>query len=335
MSRHSEVRRGTWMQRAGAALVAAGVLCGAAPAALAQDFPNKPVRIVIPYAAGGSTDILTRQMSQKLTARLGQSVLVENRPGANGIIGTEVVAKSPPDGYTLLMVTNGQTISMGMYPKLPWDLERDLVPVANVAAMPNVIVVHPSQPFRTLKELIDYLHAKPGSLAYSHAGVGSPQHIAGELFKLVTKVNLVAVAYKGGGPAIADAVAGQVPVAVGGVPVVKQHIANGRLRALAVTSTARSPLLADVPTVSEFGYPGFDAIFWIGLLAPKGTPEAAIARLNADTNAVLRDPEIVSSFAVQGATPSPGTPAEFGAYIRKDIETSGRVIREANIKPEG
>jgi tripartite-type tricarboxylate transporter receptor subunit TctC len=326
------------LQRVAAALAAAGVLSGAAPSALAQDYanyPNKPVRIVVPYAAGGSTDILTRQISQKLTARLGQSVIVENRPGANGIIGTEVVAKSPADGYTLLMVTNGQTISMGMYPKLPWDLEKDLVPVANVAAMPNVIVVHPSQPFRTLKELIDALHARPGSLSYSHAGVGSPQHIAGELFKLVTRVNLVAVAYKGGGPAIADAVAGQVPVAVGGVPVVKQHIASGRLRALAVTSSARSPLLADVPTVSEFGYANFDAIFWIGLLAPRGTPEAAIARLNADTNAVLKDPEIMSNFAVQGATPAPGTPAEFGAYIRKDIETSGRVIREANIKPEG
>lgn len=316
---------------AAAALAVAGTLS----CAFAQDYPNKPVKIIIPYAAGGSTDILTRQISQKLTARLGQSVIVENRPGANGIIGTEVVAKSPADGYTLLMVTNGQTISMGMYPKLPWNLEKDFAAVVNVAAMPNVIVVHPSQPFRTLKELVDALHAKPGSLAYSHAGVGSPQHIAGELFKLVAKVNLTAVAYKGGGPAIADAVAGQVPVAVGGVPVVKQHIASGRLRALAVTSSARSPLLADVPTVSEFGYPGFDAIFWIGLIAPKGTPEAAIARVNADTNAVLKDPDIMSSFAVQGATPAGGTPAEFTDYIRKDIETSGRVIREANIKPEG
>ena len=320
------------LQQLSVAIAASCVLSGA----FAQSsYPNKPVRIVVPYAAGGSTDILTRQISLKLTARLGQPIVVENRPGANGIIGTDAVAKSAPDGYTLLMVTNGQTISMGMYPKLPWDLERDLVPVVNIAAMPNVIVVHPSQPFHTLKELIDYLHAKPGSLSYSHAGIGSPQHIAGELFKLTTKVNLVAVAYKGGGPAIADAVAGQVAVAVGGVPVVKQHIANGRLRPLAVTSSQRSPLLADIPTVAEFGYPGFDAIFWIGLLAPKGTPEAAIARINADTNAVLKDPDIMSSFSVQGATPAGGTPAEFGDYIRKDIETNRRVIREANIKPEG
>jgi tripartite-type tricarboxylate transporter receptor subunit TctC len=311
------------------------VVAGSLSCALAQDYPNKPVRIVIPYAAGGSTDILTRQMSQKLTARLGQPVVVENRAGANGIIGTEAVAKSAPDGYTILMVTNGQTISMGMYPKLPWDLEKDFAPVVNVAAMPNVIVVHPSQPFQTLKDLIEHLRAKPGSLSYSHAGIGSPQHIAGELFKLVAKVNMVPVAYKGGGPAIADAVAGQVPVAVGGVPVVKQHITSGRLRALAATSSTRSPLLADLPTVAESGYAGFDAIFWIGLLAPKGTPDAAIARINADANAVLKDPDIVNSFSVQGATPAGGTPAEFGAYIRRDIETSGRVIREANIKPEG
>lgn len=311
-----------------------GIVCSIA-GAQAQDYPNKPVKIVVPYAAGGSTDILTRQISVRVTARLRQSVVVENRTGANGIIGTDVVAKSAPDGYTLLMMTNGQTISMGLYPKLPWDIEKDFAPVVNVAAMPNVIVVHPSQPFNSLKELLDHVRAKPGSLSYSHAGVGSPQHIAGELFKLVTKANIVQIPYKGGGPAIADAVAGQVQVAVGGVPVVKQHIANGRLRPLAVTSSARSPLLADVPTVAEFGYAGFDAIFWIGLLAPRGTPDAAIARINAEVNAVLKDPDIVTQFAVQGATPVGGTPADFGAYIRKDVETSGRVIRDANIKVEG
>ena len=316
-------------------LGAVGTL-GACPwsGAQAQDYPNKPVRIVIPYAAGGSTDILTRQLSARLTARLGQSVIVENRPGANGIIGTEVVAKSPADGYTLLMVTNGQTISMGLYPKLPWDIEKDFTPVVNVAAMPNVIVVHPSQPFKTLKEVLDHLKQKPASLSYSHAGVGSPQHIAGELFKLATKVRILPIPYKGGGPAIADAVAGQVEMAVGGVPVVKQHIASGRLRALAVTSTARSPLLPDVPTVAEFGYPGFDAIFWIGLIGPRGIPDAAVARINNEVNAVLKDPEIVNQFAVQGATPMGGTGAEFGAYMKRDVEASTRVIREAGIKPD-
>lgn len=317
------------------AIGAAVLTLAAWQGAQAQEFPNKPVRIIVPYAAGGSTDILSRQMSQKLGARLGQSIIVENRPGANGIIGTEAVAKSAADGYTLLMVTNGQTISMGMYPKLPWDIEKDFAPVANVASMPNVIVVHPSQPFRTLKDLLDHVRSKPGSLSYAHAGVGSPQHIAGELFKLMAKVDIVQIPYKGGGPAIADTVAGQVPVGVGGLPVVRQHIASGKLRALGLTSSARTPLIPDIPTATEFGVPAFDAIFWIGLLAPRGTPEAAVARLNADANAVLKDAEIASLFAAQGATPTGGTPAEFAAWIRKDVETSTRVIREANIKPEG
>ena len=300
----------------------------------AQDYPNKPVRVVIPYAAGGSTDILTRILAARLGNRLGQGVVVENRPGANGIIGTEAVAKSPNDGYTLLMVTNGQTISMGLYPKLPWDIEKDFAPIVNVAAMPNVIVVHPAQPFNTLKELIDFAKAKPGALSYSHAGVGSPQHMAGELFKLVTKINILAVPYKGGGPAVADAVAGQVPMVVAGVPAISQHVSNGRLRALAITSVKRSPLLPDVPTVAEFGYPGFDAIFWIALLAPRGAPEAAVARINAETNAVLKDPEIVKQFAVQGATPAGGSPADLAAYMRTDVETWAKVIKEADIKPD-
>lgn len=318
-------------------LLIAGLALLLTPAlsAHAQNYPNRPVRVVIPYAAGGSTDILTRILAQKLGARLGQGVVVENRPGANGIIGTDAVAKSPNDGYTLLMVTNGQTISMGLYPtKLPWDLEKDFAPVVNVAAMPNVIVVHPSQPFKTLKDLIDFAKSNPGALSYSHAGIGSPQHMAGELFKLVTKVNIVSVPYKGGGPAVADAVAGQVQMVVAGVPAISQHVASGRLRGLAITSQTRSPLLADIPTVAEFGYPGFDAIFWIALLAPRGTPEAAVSRINAETNAVLKDADIAKQFAVQGATPAGGTPQELGAYMKADMATWARVIKDANIKPE-
>lgn len=298
----------------------------------AQDYPARPIRIVVPYAAGGSTDILARIQAQKLTARMGQSVIVENRPGANGVIGTEAVARSPADGYTYLMVTNGQTISVGLSSKLPWDLERDFVPVVNVAAMPNVIVVHPSQAMKTLRDLIEHAKAKPGSLSYSHAGVGSPQHLTGELFKLVAKINVVGVPYKGGGPAIADAVAGTVPMAVGGVPVVSQHVASGRLRALAVTSIQRSPLLADVPTVAESGYPGFDAIFWIALIAPRGVPAEIVQRMNAEVNAVLRDADIAKQFAVQGASPAGGSPSELGAFMKNDIDTWTRVIREAKIK---
>ena len=301
----------------------------------AQDYPNRPIKIVVPYAAGGSTDILTRIIAQRLTARVGQSVLVENKPGANGVIGTEAVVRSPADGYTLLMMTNGQTINVGLVAKLPFDTEKDLVPVINVASMPNVLAVHPGQPMKTIVDFIEYAKANPGKLSYSHAGVGSPQHLAGELFKLVTKTNILGVPYKGGGPAVADAVAGQVQMVVAGVPAVSGHIASGRLRALAVTSLNRSALLAEVPTVAESGYPGFDANFWIALAAPRGVPSEAVQRVNAELNTVLKDPEIGKQFAVQGASPVGGTTGQLGEFIKNDIATWIRVIREANIKVQG
>lgn len=316
---------------------AASLALGSAPwhAAQAQDYPNKPIKVVVPYAPGGSTDILTRIVAQKMSTRLGQGVLVENRPGANGVIGTEAVAKSAPDGYSLLMVTNGQTISTGLNPTgLPWNLEKDFVPLVNVAAMPNLIVVHPSQPFKTLGELIDAAKARPGKLSYSHAGLGSPQHMAGELFKLVSKVDIVGIPYKGGGPAVADAVAGQVAIVVAGIPAVSGHVASGKLRALAATSLKRSPLLPELPTVAESGYPGFDAIFWIALIAPRGVPAPVVQKLNVEVNAILRDPEVGNQFSVQGASPAGGSPADLAAYIRNDIETWSRVIKEANIKLE-
>lgn len=309
---------------------------GLAPAGetRAQDFPARVVRMVVPYAPGGSTDILSRIVSAKLTARLGQTVVVDNRAGGNGIIGTELVARAPADGYTLLMMTNGQTINVGLYSNLPVDLERDLIPLVNVAAMPNLIVVHPSLPVKTLGNLIDLAKARPASINYSHAGVGSAQHLAGEFFKLVAKVNIVGVPYKGGGPAVSDAIAGNVGMVVAGVPVVSQHLASGRLRALAATSLKRSALLPDLPTVAESGYPGFDAIFWIALVAPRGVPPAIMQRLNAESNAVLRDPEIEKQFSLQGASPVGGSADEFGAYMKKDIELWKRVIKEANIKAD-
>ncbi len=298
----------------------------------AQDYPSRPVKIVVPYAAGGSTDILTRIIAQRLTARVGQSVLVENKPGANGVIGTEAVVRSTADAYTLLMMTNGQTISVGLVAKLPFDTEKDLVPIINVGSMPNVILVHPSQPIKTIVDLIEYAKANSGKLSYSHAGVGSPQHLTGELFKLVTKTNVVGVPYKGGGPAVADAVAGQVQMVVAGVPAVSGHISSGRLRALAVTSLNRSALLADVPTVAESGYPGFDANFWIALVGPRGMPNEAVQRLNSELNAVLKDAEIGKQFASQGASPVGGTPAQLGEFIKNDIAIWIRVIRDASIK---
>lgn len=300
----------------------------------AQDYPSRAIKIVVPYAPGGSTDILTRILANKLTLRVGQTFVVENRPGANGIIGSEAVARAPADGYTLLMVTNGQTINVGLYQNLPVDLEKDFAPIVNVAAMPNLIVVHPSVPAKTIRELIELAKAKPGGLSYSHAGIGSPQHLAGEMFKLVTKVDIVGVPYKGGGPAVADAVAGVVPMVVVGIPAASQHIASGRLRGLAATSIKRSPLLPDLPTVAESGYPGFDAIFWIALIGPRGIPSAAVQRINTEINVVLRDPDIEKQFALQGASPAGGSPAELGAYMKKDIEMWSGVIKEAKIKAE-
>jgi tripartite-type tricarboxylate transporter receptor subunit TctC len=308
---------------------------GLSQPAMAQEYPVKPIRIVVPYATGGSTDILTRLVAQRVTTRVGQTVLVDNRPGANGGIGTESVVRSPADGYTLLMMTNGQTINAGLNLKMTFDTERDLVPVVNVAVMPNVILVHPSQPMKTIGELIEFAKTNPGKLSYSHAGVGSPQHLTGELFKLVTKTNIVGVPYKGGGPAVADAVAGQVQVVVAGVPPISQHVASGRLRALAVTSLNRSSLLDGVPTVAESGYAGFDANFWIAIVGPKNLPADVINRMNSEVNAVLKDPEITKLFSQQGASPVGGTPAALGDFIKKDIEMWKRVIREANIKVEG
>ena len=300
----------------------------------AQDYPSRAVKIVVPYAPGGSTDILTRILANKLTLRVGQTFVVENRPGANGIIGSEAVARAPADGYTLLMVTNGQTINVGLYQNLPVDLEKDFAPIVNVAAMPNLIVVHPSVPAKTIHELIELAKAKPGGLSYSHAGIGSPQHLAGEMFKLVTKVDILGVPYKGGGPAVADAVAGVVPMVVVGIPAASQHIASGRLRGLAATSIKRSPLLPDLPTVAESGYPGFDAIFWIAIIGPRGIPSAAVQRINTEINIVLRDPDTEKQFALQGASPAGGSPAELGAYMKKDIEMWSGVIKEAKIKAE-
>ena len=300
----------------------------------AQDYPSRAVKIVVPYAPGGSTDILTRILANKLTLRVGQTFVVENRPGAIGIIGSEAVARAPADGYTLLMVTNGQTINVGLYPNLPVDLEKDFAPIVNVAAMPNLIVVHPSVPAKTIHELIELAKAKPGGLSYSHAGIGSPQHLAGEMFKLVTKVDILGVPYKGGGPAVADAVAGVVPMVVVGIPAASQHIASGRLRGLAATSIKRSPLLPDLPTVAESGYPGFDAIFWIAIIGPRAIPSAAVQRINTEINIVLRDPDTEKQFALQGASPAGGSPAELGAYMKKDIEMWSGVIKEAKIKAE-
>lgn len=303
-------------------------------AAAQDDYPSKIIRIVVPYGAGGSTDVLSRILAQKLTDRLGKSVIVENRAGANGIIGADVVAKSAPDGYTFLMASNGQAVNVVLQKNLPYDLTRDLVPVVNVAVMPNVLAVHPSQPIRSVKDLVAAAKAKPGSLAYGHAGVGSSQHIAGEIFRLGAGIEIRQVSYKGGGPAVTDALGGHVPVVVAGLPAIAQHAKSGALRAIAITGPKRSAQLPDVPTLQEQGIVN-NEVFWLTLMAPRGVPAAIVSRINADVNAVLADPDTVKQFAAQGADATGGSVQQSEAFLRKEIENNGKIVREANIRPQG
>lgn len=320
-------------------------IAGAALAALAfafpahgenaQGYPSKPVRIIVPYGPGGSTDVVARILAPKLTQLLGQSVVVENRAGANAIIGSEVVAKAAPDGYTLLAASNGNAVNVSLYKHLSFDMVRDFVPVVALASMPNVIAVHPSQPIRTLGELIADAKKNPDALAYGHAGVGSSQNLSGELLKIMAGVKMRAIAYKGGGPAVTDALGNHVPVVIAGLPAIAQFVKSGQMRALAVTSAKRSPQLPDVPTVAEQGYPGYDQVFWVALVAPRGTPPAIAAKLNEAVNKALRSPDVVHALAQQGAEPTGGTEADLAKFIRQEIDSSAEVIRKAHIPAQG
>ena len=315
-------------------LVFASLVLGATALAQAPEggFPTKPVRIIVPYGPGGSTDVVARILAAKLTQILGQTVIVENRAGANAIIGTQAVAQSAPDGYTLLAASNGNAVNVSLYKKLPFDQLKDFASVVGVASMPNVVAVHPSQPMHTLKDLIQAAKADPDALAYGHAGVGSSQHLSGEMLKLVAGVKMRQIAYKGGGPAVTDALGNHVPVVIAGLPAIVQFVKSGQMRALAVTGPKRSAQLPDVPTVAEQGYPGFNQVFWIALIAPKGTPAAVIARLNKAVNDALAMPDIVHALAAQGAEPTGGTPEQLDKFIRDEIQSAANVIQQANIK---
>lgn len=297
------------------------------------DYPSKVIRIVVPYGAGGSTDVLARIVAQRLTDRLGKPVIVENRAGANGVIGSDAVAKSAPDGYTFLAASNGQVVNVAMQMKTPYDFSRDLVPVVHMAVMPNVLAVHPSLPLKSLKDVVDAAKARPSSLAYGHAGVGSSQHLAGEILRLAAGIQLRSVAYKGGGPAVADALGGHVPLVMAGLPAIAQHARSGALRAVAITGEKRSPQLPDVPTMQELGYAN-NEVFWVALMAPRGVPPAIVTRINTEMNAVLSNPDVVKQFAAQGAEPTGGTVQRLDSFLRKEIDSAAKVVREADIKPE-
>jgi len=300
--------------------------------AQAQQYPSKPIRIIVPYAAGGTSDILARQIGPKLTDAWGQPVVVENRAGANGNVGAEFVAKSAPDGYTLLSVGPGSLIINPLMGKVPYDTERDFVPIALMARAPNVLVVHPSLAAHSVKELIALARARPGAINYGSGGNGSTPHLAAALFAAMAGVELTHVPYKGTAPATADLIGGQVQIAFLGIPAVLPHARSGKLRVLAVTGLQRSAELPEVPTVDESGVPGYEVNPWYGLLAPAGTPRAIVVRLGAETTGVVRAAEMREKLAAQGAEGAGGTPEEYAAVIRADTATWTRVIGQAGLR---
>jgi len=306
----------------------------AAPAVYAQAvYPTKPIRIVVPFPAGGTTDILARAVGQKLTETNGQPVLIDNRPGAGGNIGAELVAKSPPDGYTLLMGTVGtHAINPSLYAKMPYDHQKDFAPVILVAGVPNVLVINPSVPANSVQELIAYGKANPGKLNFASSGSGTSIHLAGELFKTMSGVQMTHIPYKGSAPAIADLLGGQVQIMFDNLPSALPQIKAGKLKALAVTSAQRATALPDVPTIAEAGLPGFEASSWFGLLAPAGTPKEVIAKLNTEVAKWLASPEAREKLAAQGAIAAGKTPEDFTQHIVAETAKWQKVVKESGAK---
>ena len=298
--------------------------------ARAQTYPGRPVRIIVGAASGGSPDIIARLMGQWLSERLGQQFVIENRPGAGGNIGTEVVVKAPPDGYTLLLVASSATINATLYEQLNFNFIRDIAPVAGIISQPNIMVVNPAVPAKTIPEFIAYARANSDRINMASAGNGTSTHVAGELFKMMAGINMVHVPYRGGAPAMTDLIAGQVQVIFIGPAAAMEHVRAGKLRALAVTSTGRWEGLPDLPTVGDF-LPGYEASTWYGFGVPKNTPAEIVDRLNKEINGALADPQLKTRLADLGGAILPGSPADFGKLIAEETEKWAKVIRAANI----
>ena len=311
-------------------VMTAGLALLAVPVA-AQTYPVKPVRIIVPYAAGGNTDYTARAVGARLTEILGQQIVVENRPGAGTNIGTELVVKAPADGYTLLMGGAANAINMSLLAKPPYNTLRDLTPVAWCVQGANVLSVHPSLPAKNLKDLIALARARPGKLNFASSGVGGSNHMAGELLKVMAKINIVHVPYKGNTPALADAVGGHVEMIISGVPALKPLIESGKLRGIAIGSQQRFQALPDVPTFIEAGLPGYESTNWFGLMAPIKTPREIINRLSAESDKILRSPDLQQRFVNAGLDAKGGTPEAFGAFIRAEIEKYAKVVKLARI----
>lgn len=307
-------------------------ICGAHAAD--APYPVRPLRIIVPQSAGGSTDLVARLVGQKLSEALGQSVVVDNRPGAGSIIGTDLVAKATPDGYTLLVVASSITLNPTLHKNLPFDPIRDLAPISQLSAFPNMLTLHPSVPAKSVKELIALAKAKPGQLNYGSSGTATGTHLSAELFKLMTGVDMVHVPYKGGAPAVTALLGGQVQLNFATLPSVLPHVRANRLRALGVTTAKRSPAAPDVPTIAEAGVPGYDHAPWNGMLAPARTPKAVIARLHAVVAKAADTQDMRNVLAQEGAEPVGNSPEAFGTIIREETAKWAKVIRAAGIRAD-
>jgi tripartite-type tricarboxylate transporter receptor subunit TctC len=301
--------------------------------ARAQTYPSRPVRLIIGYPPGGSADITARLIGQWLSERLGQQFVIESRPGAGTNIATEAAIRATPDGYTLFLVAPANAINATLYEKLNYNFIRDIAPIAGLIRFPNVMEVNPSVPVKTVPEFIAYAKANPGKLNFASSGNGSTIHMSGELFKMMTGVNLVHVPYRGGAPALTDLLAGQVQVMFDNIPTSADHVRSGRLRGLAVTSTTRLAVLPDLPPLSDF-VPGYESSAWYGLGAPKNTPAEIIEKLNKEVNAILADPKSKARFEELGATLLPGSPADFGKLVTDETEKWGKVVKFAGVKAD-
>lgn len=317
------------------ALLVACAACGltfAAGGAIAQAYPAKPIRVVVPYAPGGATDLTARLVGQKMQEAMKQNVLVDNRPGAGGVIGADIVAKAAPDGYTVLIAVPAEIAILPHLQKMPYNVARDLAPVSLAAVTPLILVVHPSLPVRSVKELIVFARARPGQLTYASAGTGGVQHLSGELLKITMKLDMAHVPYKGAGPVMPDLIGGHVPMFFSGMPPAMPHVKAGKLRALAVTTTRRSPAAPDVPTMAEAGVPGFDISNWFAYFVPSGTRADVIVRLNSEVNRGLKQPDVREKLANVGAETVGTSPEELAKFVRSESEKFARLVKLSGAK---
>ena len=321
---HHPTTHRPWLLKALAVLAAALLQPGLA---VAQDYPVKPVRIIVPFAPGGSADVFGRFIAQRLQESLGQSFVVDNRPGGGSVIGTDAVAKAAPDGYTLLVMSNTHTVNESLIPTKPFVLMRDFVPVAPINASDLVLVTKADLPAKTLADLIKMAKAKPGSLSYASSGPGTPYHMAGELFKAMADIRVVHIPYRGSAGARTDVLGGQLEMMFDAIPTMNEHVKSGKVRALATTGKARSAVMPDVPTMSEAGVPGYEATIWLGVMAPKGTPRAIVDKLNAEIGKITSNPDVRRAWAAQGTAALTMGVDEFARYTQADITKWARIVK--------